>query len=54
MKSTLIEKIVTLPEELIVLPGHGPQTTIGRELKRNPYLQEDYLGVEIRRLREGY
>ena len=54
MKSTLIEKIVTLPEELIVLPGHGPQTTIGRELKRNPYLQEDYLGVEIRRLKEGY
>ena len=46
MKRTLAEKIVTLPEELIVLPGHGPQTTIGRELKRNPYLQDDFLERE--------
>lgn len=43
MRKTLKEKIVTLPEELIVLPGHGEQTTIARELKRNPYLTADFL-----------
>jgi len=32
------EKLLTLPDETIVYPGHGPQTTIGRERKYNPYL----------------
>jgi glyoxylase-like metal-dependent hydrolase (beta-lactamase superfamily II) len=27
-----------LPHDLRVLPGHGPASTIGRELKVNPYL----------------
>ncbi|WP_155359777.1 MBL fold metallo-hydrolase [Acrocarpospora macrocephala] len=31
---------MTLPDETAVLPGHGPQTTIGRERAVNPYLQE--------------
>jgi len=30
--------IKTLPHDLKVLPGHGPATTIGRELKTNPFL----------------
>jgi glyoxylase-like metal-dependent hydrolase (beta-lactamase superfamily II) len=29
-----------LPPETIVYPGHGPQTTIGAELERNPFLAE--------------
>ncbi len=29
-----------LPEETRVLPGHGPETTIGREKVQNPYLTE--------------
>lgn len=32
-------KLLTLPPETVVLPGHGPSTTIGREKTTNPYLQ---------------
>ena len=32
-------KLLGLPEETVVVPGHGPNTTIGREKKRNPFLQ---------------
>jgi glyoxylase-like metal-dependent hydrolase (beta-lactamase superfamily II) len=31
------EKILTLPEETIVCPGHGPLTTVGKERKENPF-----------------
>lgn len=32
------EKLLPLPEETIVIPGHGPETTIGREKRSNPFL----------------
>jgi hydroxyacylglutathione hydrolase len=32
-------KLLTLPSEAIVIPGHGPNTTIGREKERNPFLR---------------
>jgi glyoxylase-like metal-dependent hydrolase (beta-lactamase superfamily II) len=32
------EKLLTLPEETKVYPGHGPDTTIGREKNYNQYL----------------
>ncbi|MEQ1883800.1 MAG: MBL fold metallo-hydrolase [Bryobacteraceae bacterium] len=32
-------KLLTLPDEAIVIAGHGPNTTIGRERERNPFLQ---------------
>jgi glyoxylase-like metal-dependent hydrolase (beta-lactamase superfamily II) len=32
------EKLLTLPPETRVFPGHGPATTIGHEKKYNPYL----------------
>ena len=32
-------KLLTLPETATVVPGHGPNTTIGREKERNPFLQ---------------
>jgi hydroxyacylglutathione hydrolase len=35
---SMIEKILPLPDDMTVLPGHGPTTTIGRERKTNPFL----------------
>jgi hydroxyacylglutathione hydrolase len=32
-----LEKILTLPDETIVCPGHGPMTTVGEEKKHNPF-----------------
>lgn len=32
------EKLITLPEETVVYPGHGPYTTIGDEKTNNPFL----------------
>ncbi|PZG20794.1 MBL fold metallo-hydrolase [Nonomuraea aridisoli] len=37
---SLAAKCLTLPDDTVVLPGHGPQTTIGRERAANPYLKE--------------
>jgi hydroxyacylglutathione hydrolase len=34
-----LERFLTLPDELSVLPGHGPTTTVGRERAVNPFLQ---------------
>lgn len=32
-------RLLTLPDETIVIPGHGPNTSIGRERETNPFLQ---------------
>lgn len=32
-------KLLTLPDDTVVYPGHGPSTTVGQEKKSNPYLQ---------------
>ena len=32
------EKLLTLPDETRVLPGHGEATTIGKERATNPFL----------------
>ena len=34
------EKIMTLPEETILCPGHGPMTTVLEEKKNNPFFPE--------------
>ncbi len=31
-------KLLVLPEETVVMPGHGPTTTIGEEMDGNPFL----------------
>jgi glyoxylase-like metal-dependent hydrolase (beta-lactamase superfamily II) len=33
------DKLLSLPEDARVVPGHGPNTTIGREKERNPFLR---------------
>jgi hydroxyacylglutathione hydrolase len=40
MMRSLATKILPLADETVVLPGHGPRTTIGRERTSNPYLAE--------------
>lgn len=34
------EKLFSLPDETVVHPGHGPDTTIGRERQMNPFVGE--------------
>ena len=39
--ATLVEslkKLTALPDDTLVIPGHGPQTTIGAEKRSNPFL----------------
>jgi hydroxyacylglutathione hydrolase len=38
LENSIRTKILTLPEDLIVLPGHGPHTTIGEEKNSNPFI----------------
>lgn len=33
------ERVLVLPDETIILAGHGPQTSIAQERRRNPFLQ---------------
>ena len=33
------ERLLTLPDEVKVIPGHGPETSIGVERDSNPFLQ---------------
>ncbi|MFF0824048.1 MBL fold metallo-hydrolase [Micromonospora haikouensis] len=40
MLASLRDKILPLADDTVVLPGHGPATTIGRERASNPYLIE--------------
>jgi hydroxyacylglutathione hydrolase len=38
LKESIEQKLFTLPVEYAVLPGHGPETTIGYEKLNNPFL----------------
>lgn len=36
--ASIRDKLLALPDETVVYPGHGPTTTIGRERRTNPFL----------------
>jgi glyoxylase-like metal-dependent hydrolase (beta-lactamase superfamily II) len=36
---SLHDKLLALPDDTVVIPGHGPQTTIGEERENNPFLK---------------
>ena len=39
LMTSMEQKVMVLPDDTRVLPGHGPETTIGRERFGNPFLQ---------------
>lgn len=45
--NSLHSLVNTLPQETLLLPGHGPQTTMVEELKHNPYLKFDWQGLNL-------
>lgn len=38
LRASIEEQILTLPDEAPLWPGHGPETTVGRERASNPFL----------------
>jgi hydroxyacylglutathione hydrolase len=52
MLRSLRDKVLTLRDDVVVLPGHGEQTSIGRERATNPFLldlQDDGAVGQVRR-----
>lgn len=39
LMDSIRNRLMTLPDETIVLPGHGPESTIGTERNYNPFLR---------------
>ena len=44
MLASLATRFLTLSDETVVLPGHGPETTVGRERAYNPFLADVIAG----------
>jgi len=38
--SSIRQRLLPLPDQTLVIPGHGPSTTIGMERAENPFLRE--------------
>jgi len=38
LQKNILEKLYTLPDDTVVYPGHGPETTIGFEKVNNPFI----------------
>ncbi|MFC1909800.1 MBL fold metallo-hydrolase [Chloroflexota bacterium] len=43
LMASLNDKLMKLPDETLVYPGHGPHSTIGAERKNNPFLRGDFI-----------
>ena len=44
LTASIRDKLFALPDDTVVLPGHGPSTTVGREKRSNPFVGEDASG----------
>ena len=46
LRASIHDKLFPMEDDTIVLPGHGPRTTIGREKKSNPFvgLDSNFMG----------
>jgi glyoxylase-like metal-dependent hydrolase (beta-lactamase superfamily II) len=53
MLETLRHKVLTLPDDVAVLPGHGQQTSIGHERATNPFLLDLVSGEVAGRVTRG-
>ena len=40
LMASIRNKLMALPDETVVFPGHGPETTIGAERRINPFLHD--------------
>lgn len=40
LMQSIAKKFLVLDDDAVVLPGHGPSTTIGRERRSNPFLRD--------------
>lgn len=39
LEKSIRDRILNMPDEMTVLPGHGPSTTVGQEKRFNPFIQ---------------
>jgi glyoxylase-like metal-dependent hydrolase (beta-lactamase superfamily II) len=57
MLRSLRDKVLTLRDDVVVLPGHGEQTSIGRERATNPFLldlvDDGHVGPGVERNTRG-
>jgi hydroxyacylglutathione hydrolase len=41
LMNTIVDRLLELPDETVVLPGHMRETTIGRERQDNPFIRQE-------------
>ncbi len=44
LMSSIDRELLSLPDDTLVLPGHGPTTTVGRERRTNPFVLRRHFG----------
>lgn len=40
LRKSIIDKVLPLPSDTVIYPGHGPVTDVGRERMTNPFLED--------------
>ena len=42
LRRTISEVLMSMPDEMVIHPGHGPSTTIGKERRTNPFVVQGF------------